>query len=258
MTDATILDSIEKKKSKNTTYIVAALAAILTPSAYLLGLNFYQGYMNAFGVEPDGFPISAPDVYVFSYHTVGYFLLSIGEVAAATLDKLTKSPGIYWTAGIICIFIGVVYLRLKVIKNEYPIFLQKLINIFNFVAQILHSLNNDLVKSVGFAGVAIYVLLVGTIAILFITIFWWVFPLSAYTKGKNVATERINLFLEKGCYVDEKTRWNNCYLVLDGKGKVIHEGLLISINDKEIAIFKKDGSYVFLRKEDYMLRRKLL
>jgi hypothetical protein len=90
-----------------------------------------------------------------------------------------------------------------------------------------------------------------------IALFWWLLPLEAYSIGQNVAQERIGEFLEKGCHSERKTNWNNCVTLLDENGVIVHEGLLITLNSKEIAFFKKDGSYVFLRDEGAILRRTL-
>jgi hypothetical protein len=121
----------------------------------------------------------------------------------------------------------------------------------------LHWKNNDFTKSVGIVGVASYSIILIATSAMAIALFWWLLPLGAYSKGHDVAHERIKLYLEKGCYTDAKTKWDTCFLVLDEKGNVLHEGLLIAVNDKEIAIFKKNGSYVFARKEGFLLRRNL-
>ena len=135
--------------------------------------------------------------------------------------------------------------------------IQQVLSKVKAVASWLHWKNNDFTKSVGIVGVASYsVVLLGTSAAA-IALFWWLLPLGAHSKGQTVAQERIGKFLEKGCHAEPKTKWNTCFVVLDDKGVVIHEGLLIAMNDKEMAFFKKDGSYVFPRKEGTVLRRKL-
>ncbi|HUW51773.1 MAG TPA: hypothetical protein VMV75_12235 [Sulfuricella sp.] len=254
---ATITDQSKRKKRVTAPFVVAAIAAILTPGAYLLGLSYYQGYMSAFGVETDGFPISAPDVYVFSYQTVGYFLLSIGGAAANLLGEIFRPPMVYWLIFTLCLCIGGVYWFLKARKMAPHPLLCKLFEKVKWIVSKLHWKNNDLTRSVGFVVIPSYGLLSILSVSITVALFWWLLPLSAYSKGKAVATERIKLFHDKGCYADEKSKWNNCFLVLDEKGNELHEGLLIAMNDKVIAIFKKDGSYIFTRKDDFMLRRKL-
>lgn len=245
------------KRSLVTPSFIGALIAILTPGAYLLGLSFYDGYMRAFGVESDGFPISTPNVYVFSYHTIGYFLLSLGETAGKALNHLVEPPTVYWMGSIIFICITLIYWLLKVVKvGLHP----KAKNILDRIKQVtawLHWKNNDFTKSVGIVGVASYGVIVIAGSAMSIALFWWLLPMSAYSKGNELALNRIKQFREKGCQADPKSQWDTCFFVLDGKGQLIHEGLLIAVNEKEIAIFKKDGSYVFARQDDFVLRRKL-
>lgn len=254
------MSATEQAKKNNTgvaVYVVAAIAGIITPGAYLLGYAYYEGYMNAFGVETDGFPVSAPNVYVFSYQTVGYFLLSIGVAAAKLLDNLLKPPTVYWVLGVLCLFIGGIYWLLKAVRKEPHPQLRHILNKINLIVSWLHWKNNDFTKSIGIVGVASYTFSVVLTAAAAIALFWWLLPLSANAKGKEVANDRIGVFREKGCHADEKSKWDNCFLVFDEKGNQLHEGLLIAMNDNVVAIFKKDGSYVFKRQDGFVLRRKL-
>lgn len=245
------------KNTKGTSFFVGSLAVILPPGAYLLGLSFYQGYMNAFGVEADGFPISAPDVYVFSYHTVGYFLLSIGKAAADGLGWVFKPPILYWAAAFFSLSVGGIYWLIKAAKRTDRPRERIFFNRIKQLISLLHWKNNDFTRSVGIAGAASYVIILFAYGAMAVALFWWFFPLSAQSKGHEVASARIKTFLEKGCHADDKSKWDNCFLVIDGKGAVVHEGLLIAMSDKEIAVFKKDGSYVFSRQDNFLLRRKL-
>lgn len=257
MTAMSATELAKKNQTGVVTYVAVAIAGIITPGAYLLGYAYYEGYMNAFGIETDGFPVSAPNIYVFSYQTVGLFLLSIGVDAAKLLDNLLKPPTVYWVFGILCLLIGGIYWLLKSIR-KYPYSqLLRLQNKINSIVSWLHWKNNDFTKSVGIVGVASYTFLVVLTASTAIALFWWLLPLGANAKGKEVANERISLFRKIGCHADEKSKWDNCFQVFDEKGNQLHEGLLIAMNDNVVAIFKKDGSYVFKRQDGFVLRRKL-
>lgn len=237
-------------------FYVAAVAAVLTPGAYLLGLSYYQGYLSAFGVEPDAFQISSSDVYVYSYQTVGYFLLALAELSINAINKVFSPPIVYWAGAILVIFAGVIYLLLKIVRSGlHPRIKNTLEKIYYSVSR-LHWRNSDFTKSVGIVGVASYSVVLVALLAAAIALFWWMFPLAAYSKGRSVAQERIRLFMVSGCHADSKTKWDTCSEALDGKGAVLHEGLLIAINDKEFAFFKKDGNYVVPRKEEIILRRK--
>jgi hypothetical protein len=251
-----VIDKHVKTKAGFAPYIVAA-AGVITPGAYLLGYSFYDGYMNAFGVETGSFPVSTPNIYVFSYHTVGYLLLSIGEAAAKTLNKLLSPPNIYFLAITSCLVVVGIYSLFKMTqKKKHPIML-KLFEKIKIAVSWLHWKNNDFTKSVGIVGVASYSLLLLATVSIAVALFWWWLPMSASEKGKKIANDRIKLFLSKGCLADKNSNWNNCFCVVDEKGNEIHEGLLIAMNDNVVAIFKKDGSYIFKRKEGVILRRKM-
>lgn len=236
---------------------IAAIVAILTPGAYLLGLSYYQGYLSAFGVESDGFPISAPDIYVFSYQTVGYFLLALGELSVKAINNIFTPPFFYWAIAILIILVGAIYLLFRLARNGPHPRIQRALSKVKAIVARFHWKNNDFTKSVGIVGVASYSLVLLVASVAAVALFWWLLPLSAYSKGHSVAQERIKLFMEQGCHEEAKTKWDTCFVMLDDKGAVVHEGLLIAINDKEMAFFKKDGSYVLPRKEDSVLKRKL-
>ena len=104
----------EKSKSARLSLLVAAIATVLTPGAYLLGLSYYQGYLAAFGIGHEVFPISAPDVYVFSYQTVGYFLLMLGEGSAKSIERIFSPPvllGVFVTIALLAAFFLLFFAR---------------------------------------------------------------------------------------------------------------------------------------------------
>lgn len=247
----------EKKKTSIAALVVAAIACILTPSAYLLGYSYYDGYMTAFGVETDSFPVSAPNIYVFSYQTVGLFLLSIGVAAVKVLEKLLSPPVIYWVSGILCFSIGSIYYLLKAVRKNPSSRLRKFLDKIKRVISLLHWKNNDFTRSIGIVGMASYTIIVLLTAAGAVSLFWWILPLSAHTKGKEIANDRIKLFHDKGCHANEESKWDNCFFVVNEKGAQLYEGLLIAMNDNVVAIFKKDGSYVFKRQDGFVLQRKL-
>ena len=98
--------------------------------------------------------------------------------------------------------------------------------------------------------------------LLFMFFFWWSPSRVAYLAGQNIAEEKIGKFTKNGCFSDPKIKINSvaidtCSVIQDKNGKILHEGLLVAINDKDIALFKKDGSYIFPRQKDWVIQRKL-
>lgn len=247
----------EEKKGTSFITIAAAFIGILTPAAYLLGLSYYQGYTEAFGVEADGFPLATPDIYVFSYTTIGLFWLSIAEITEKTFNFLVSPPLIYWILLAICICTGSIYWLLKTAKKPPHPTLSKILDTLKTLTSKLHWKNNDFTKAASSVAVPLYIAsLILTVSVP-ITLFWWIFPLAAYSKGNSIALEKIKVFREKGCFPNKKTKWSNCFFLVDKTGKTLHEGLLIAKNDKELAFLEKDGSYIIRLQDDYLLRRRL-
>lgn len=247
----------EDKKNRLTLGALAALLALITPGAYLIGLSYYQGYMDAFGIESGGFPLAAPDIYVFSYQTVGYLLLALGSEAGAFLNSLFSPPSVYLVLGSLVLSIGTVYWVIKLVKRGPLPHLSQGFDRVKRLISWLHWKNNDFTKSVGIVGLLTYSALVAISSIGAVAIFWWLLPIGAYYKGQSIAEQRIHTYRERGCQPDTKTKWDSCFVIQDDKGAIVHEGLLIAINDKEVAIFKQNGGYVFKRQDSQILRRTL-
>jgi hypothetical protein len=234
--------------------IAAVFAGIVTPGAYLIGLSYYQGYMEAFGMDPDCFPLSVQDIYVRSYYAVGYFLIALKDLCEKGYAHIANN----FILSIVLFFTLIlsVYCCFK-LRHIAHIFIQcarkKRRNILSF----FHWKNNDLLKSISIPSVILYCVLLLTTLFMLSPFLWLIFPLSAYHQGENFAQKKINLFLKKGCHEDPKKKWNTCFSILNEKGAIIDEGLIIAINDTKMAIFKKDGSYVLPIKDNTLLKRTL-
>ncbi|WPD21182.1 MAG: hypothetical protein SD837_13340 [Candidatus Electrothrix scaldis] len=249
-------NEISSKKRFFLPIVLPAILAIITPGAYLLGTNFDQGYIEAFGISSDQFHLSTPDVYIISYYAVGYFLLFFGKHASLIVEYLLSKDSFF-------------YIILSVLLNiEGAILLERFKHLFHkekikkhlddskkYFEDFLRN-NKILLSFVSCITTAYsFVLFISATTVL-IALFWWSLPLSARTKGEELATEQISHFLKSGCQSHKKTKWDSCVVILDKQGKTLHEGLLIGLNDKEIAMFKKDGSYIFARQNDWVIHKK--
>jgi hypothetical protein len=231
-------DSGEKKS-----YLVrligglAIIAPLISVVAYLLGISFYQGYLNTFGVDSDSFPISTQYVYLNSYHAVTYILFNLLSNTLSIFEFL-KQTNFSFIFIILLNVLGLIgggwYLRKK--DTSWT---EKIIAIV-FIILLLYPF--------------LLLLLLGT------AVFWWSPSHISSLAGQKIAEEKIVKFTKNGCTFDQRTeniKINTCSIIQNKDGKILHEGLLIAINDKDIAMFKKDGSYIFTRQKDWLIRRKL-
>jgi len=244
-------------------FLIPILLAILAPATYLVGISFYQGTMDAYGIDSSIFPLATTDVYINSYQTVGYLLLDLATIIAKFLHLMADPlMDLY----LVLIMVGVsifLYFLVKFIKRSKSISRPKNTRLTRILYRIrmklsaLHWENNDLSKSIALVSVTTYLIVVMLLVTVYIAVLWWAIPIIAVSEGREVANKRIAEFQKTGCTVDKKTKWNDCFVLSDGKGNVLHEGLLIAKNDKEIAIFKKDGSYILRLPDEYSLHRQL-
>jgi hypothetical protein len=237
-------------KVKKTLQYAAIFVAIFTPYTYLLGLTYYQGYMNAFGVEAESFPLATADIYVNAYIAIGFMILDIVEVAI-TLFQAPLFYGVLLALVLVTYFIVKTgrYLKSFNLRKNHKLISVKIIN-------FLHYKNNDLTKALAYVFIFTYAVMILVYVLSLISIFWWGLPVWASHKGDSEAKNKIEKYLKNGCFVDSKTNWNSCALILNTEGVILHEGLLIAKSDRESAIFKKDGSYLIKLNDDFIMRKK--
>ncbi|MDU9048622.1 MAG: hypothetical protein Q3M30_07205 [Candidatus Electrothrix sp. Rat3] len=226
-----------EKKSFSIRLIGPAIIALIPVVAYLLGISFYQGYLSTFGVNSDIFPISTQYVYLNAYYAVTHILFKFlsNILSAFELLKQIDFPFVF----IILLNILSLAAGFWWLKKKNTTRIEKSITIVCIVLLLYPFL---------------LLLLLGT------AIFWWSPSRIASLAGQKIAEEKIVKFTKNGCTPDQKTELvqiDNCSVIQDKDGNVLHEGLLIAINDKDIAMFKKDGIYTFPRQNDWLIRRKL-
>ncbi|RWX48454.1 hypothetical protein VT99_10933 [Candidatus Electrothrix marina] len=240
------------KKNRNP-LMFGVILALLPAVTYLIGISFYQGYQAAFGISNSELPASTQYVYLCAYHAIGDLLLKNSKNLIEFITELPK----YYLSAVILIIIGVSYFLLWLKKKDISPCCSNHLPKIEKILSWLHWKNNKLTKSVGIVVIATYLIAIFFYISLSLAIFWWLFYLPSYLAGQERAATLIKSFTEEGCHAHSKTRWDTCHIVIDKKGNTIHEGLLLKINDKEIVMFKKDGTYTFPRQNDWLIQRTL-
>ena len=222
--------------------------ALITPYAYLIGLFYYQAYMNAYGASIDNFPLSIPDTYVHAYIAVG----GVINDAIQWLIGLMKNIWLYISFVILVLF---VYGLVKLVKYKDQPLLKKTQSRIDSTINLFHHKNSDLSKSIYVVGVPTYYLSIAIYIFCVIFVLWWGTLIVATNQGKEINALRIAEFKTQGCFFDKKTHWNNCVLVINESGEVIHQGLLVAQNNEQIAIFKREGIYLIKLNDDHIVRK---
>lgn len=251
-------EALKSKSTKKTATPIALgiLAAAVAPLAYLIGFFYYQGYMTGFGVAAENFPISAPDVYIYSYYAIGRLLLTVVNLVTKIFDYAASPPVFYWIITCFAFTVLATYGLLQERRPKLCRYCQYGIKAFKTFAKWLHPKNNSFTKAIGINLILFYLICVLLAVLIYIGFFWWLFPWAAYSGGEDRANEEMVKFLAKGCQLEEKKKWNTCSVVLNEKNEVEHEGLFIAGNDKFFAFFNRNGSYVVPRKETHILKRR--
>lgn len=235
------MSSNEEDSGEKKSYLVRliggpAIIALIPIVAYLLGISFYQGYLSTFGVDSDIFPISTQYVYLNAYHAVTYILI---DLFYCGLLKQTNFS-----------FVFIILLNVLILVGGFWWLKKK-------------DQKKDRSRIEKYIAILCIVLLCYPLLLLFLlgtAIFWWSPSRAAYSAGQKIAQKKIDSFNENGCSPDQKTarvKIDTCSIIQDKDGKTLHEGLLVVINDKDLAIFKKDGIYTFPRQKNWVIRRKL-
>lgn len=242
-----MVDKLQFKTTKALQLLLVTLG-LITPYAYLIGTCYYQAYMNSYGVSVDNFPLSVADTYVYAYMAVGGVIFD----AYKWLIVIIKNKWLY--LGLL-ILVFIVYVVIKLIRNKETNFLQKIKSIICAAIDRYHYKNNDFSKSLFIVGLPTYYL--GVVIYFFCVLFllWWGILIVAIDQGKAISKSRITEFKKQGCIFDKTTHWNNCISVIDESGEVIYQGLLVAQNNDQIAIFKKEGSYLIKLKDDQIVRK---
>ncbi len=220
--------------------LVVALG-VIAPLAYLIGVNFYQGSLSAFGVNPDLFPISPLDSYVTAYFAVGYLLLALAAQAKEILLWLFGSENLIYSS---IAFIVLLYLGIKLSRKIGGYVFTKIIHYYKKMISALHWKNNDISKVVLIFSSASYLVLLTPILTIGLAVLWYIAPFEAHQKGFLLAETKRDAFLKQGCFSETDSAFSNCHTLKDNDGTIIYKGILVSNSGDMIAFFTDTGAHI--------------
>ena len=230
---------IKKKKNieKNLrflSWIGAILVTLILPYIYLLGLAYYQGYMNEFGISSDMFPLTAADTYVNAFVLISIIIFKcLNTISALLISNWKFIIGFVLLLGCVAIY----FFRRKIKAGN---------------ANVCDSKNMP-VKPVDSDSTTISINLIDRFfqtiwivgAFVFILCLLWIGVNIAQVVGKSVALDAVSKYKKDACESDPKAKWNACVKLVNGAGLTMQEGLFVAKNSDEIALFKKEGSFVY-------------
>lgn len=104
--------------------------------------------------------------------------------------------------------------------------------------------NNDFSLTLGLASIISYLVFV-VIYIPFGLFCLWILPsILGNESAKNLASNNIEQYLQKGCHYETDERWGNCKILQSKDGRILYEGILIASSETRIAFFTKAGAVV--------------
>ncbi len=250
--------SVEKTISfsiKEIQQILLSIIGILTPAFYIIGLNFYQGYIGSFGINYGSFEISTQRIFEHAYYFI-YFKCS--EFLEA-LTGFIFSP--YCIISIITIFFFFLILLYALLLDKKKLISIKDNSIANIFKDAYSSLSPKtkcflLASRLSFTLTRKLVLFALVFSI--IPIAWFSTAYYSYKFSSDIAKENKIDYIENGCSINKNNGKSNCISITTKDGKIIYSGFLIEINDKKVALFtKQEGSIIFTIPENALVKREL-
>lgn len=244
-----------KEKCTGILSALAILLVLLAPGAYLLGISYYQGTLEAYGIDYSSFPASTPELYVTAYDVIGQWLLEGAVRSLELLGSVFAPPRLLWLMLIFATLSAIVYGMLKPPTDREWLLKTRLGKACSRIASRLHWSRNPYTATIGVLGISssIGLVLVGTLVM--VAFLWVGIPKIAFLYARKVENEKISDFLTHGCYVNPKQPWSNCSTLYDGEGKEIVSGLLVVMSTERIAFFSHDGAVVRELPKGYTVKR---
>ena len=215
-------------------WLGAILITLILPYMYLLGLAYYQGYMNEYGISSDMFPLTASDAYVNAFVLISIIIFKCLNIISGFLI----SNWILITVIVLVLGGIAIYFVIRKVKAGS--------------ANVCDSKNIP-VKPIASDSTTISINLVDRFfqtiwivgAFVFILCLLWIGVDMAQAVGKSVALDAVSKYKKDACESDPKAKWNACVKLVNGAGLTMQEGLFVAKNSDEIALFKKEGSFVY-------------
>lgn len=248
-------EEVKEKSGINYIYLlVPIIGIVISLEGYIVGLAYYNGYLNAYGVSPNSFTFTTQELYVFAYFYFTLVWVDIISFFADLFSIIFSATGFYWVIGILSSVLSICHFFKKINWKPEISHIANWIDKLKIFLCLASATNRQVALNTGIATISFYMIFYVLILIMAL----WVFmPHYAYKKGELIANEAIEAYLSEGCSVKDNERWGKCKALKDKSGQIIYSGLLIGEADGVVAFLTKDGSFVTKMPDGAVIENKL-
>lgn len=245
--------AIDMHIMKYKSLIFSMVAISFAPIIYILGLFYYQGKLNAFGIDSDNFPLSIQDVYINAF----YFFYC--KIAIALLFAMRLIKNIIDNAFIVSIFAVAMLVTTAIVisyQSEIKAFLTKTVSsIQNMRPCLIIRVLSHLFSAIGLFYRIISPLYVISYAA-FVSLFLiFAIPYWAYNTGKNNAFESLARYNKIGCTPKSQQIFSDCITYKDLDKKTEISGIAVQRNSDTIAIYNGINTTIYKISDSYLIKK---
>lgn len=219
--------------------IITTLVGIFTPGAYLIGLTYYQGYLSAFGMSSELFPLSTQEAYVHFYTASALYVIDF-------FGLVVNQTSIFgWF--ILAIFGWVVFFLFIGVVLGVAIALLEKTRLFRTVSSKLDFpvVDEEIVRKMGSGTITVFAF---TYLLFAVMLLWVLIPYLAHQKGVEVAEKERIIYSNVGCNKPKLSSvFGHCRVLMSPDNKELFQGYLVIQNEKYLGFFLEKGAYIVPR-----------
>lgn len=221
--------------------LLLTIIGLTAPLGYLIGVGYHHGFLAAYHISPDAFPISVQDTYLNAYIFIELLFIDAKNIVESIFISLRENllgSLVYLVVLFLVIF---TLMKLPTIK--------KWLIAIKVIKGLREIITFEKVKESDTASATFLTMLISYIIVLVLAVLgglyvlWAVVFFVPYKIAEDSSIETRDTFIEKGCFYENKT-FSNCKSLEKDDGTEIIKGLLVIQNKTHVAFFTKEGSSI--------------
>lgn len=221
--------------------MILTIIGLTAPIGYLIGVGYHHGFLAAYHISADAFPISVQDTYLNAYVFIELLFIDAKDVVFSILASIINNF-LFTMMYLIALFL-VIYSLMKL-----PLFKEWLMQI-KVIKNIKGRFTLERIKDSDTASATFLTVIISYLFISFLAIFgglyllWAIVFFVPYKIAENSSSDTRNMFIDKGCFYENK-HFSNCKSLVKSDGTEIVKGLLVIQNLTHVAFFTDEGSLI--------------